>query len=215
MAPEDEASFAVGDGGGLHDPGHVRAAVGLRQGERTAAVPGQQPFEGAPVGGAGSIALEDLGHGVLRAAVHHLRRPHGAARGRLRQLLEHDQLVPDVARTVQADLQDAHLCQGPEQLAVERLGFVERVHAVLGGHVFDELANTPPQLGALGRVADRVQCLACAVGRAHHRSQCTTWAVSTRRPGLNSSPTVWATGIKAHCMTESPPAGLTPRCRPR
>ncbi len=137
MAGEDEPSFAIGDGGGLHDPGHVGAAVRLRQSERTAALSGEQPFEGAPVGGAGAIALEYLSHCILCDEERSHRRGAGT------ELFEHDQLVPDVAGTVQADPQDAHLCQGPEQIVVERLGFVERVHAVLGGHVPDEPTDTP------------------------------------------------------------------------
>ena len=83
-----------------------------------------------------AIALEDLGHGILGDQ----EGRHG--RGAGTELFEHDQLVPDVAVPVQADPQDAHLRQGPEQIFVEGLGFVESVYAVLGGHVPDELANT-------------------------------------------------------------------------
>ena len=214
MAGEDEAAIAIGDGGGSHDPGHVGAAVRLRQGERTTALSGEQPLEGAPVGGAGAVALEYLGHGILCDQ----EGCHG--RGAGTELFEHDQLVPDVAVTVQADPQDAHLRQGPEQIFVEGLGFVERVHAVLGGHVPDELANALAQLGALRGVGDWVSPWPARSVRqthaehltitrhwrrvhAHHCSQCTTWAVSTRRPGLKSWPRKWATGIRAHCMTES------------
>ena len=154
---------------------------------------------GASVGGAGAIAPENLGHGVLGDQ----EGRHG--RGAGTQLFEHDQLVPDVTvtATAQADPQKAHLRQGPEQTVIEGLGFVEGVHAVLWGHVQNELAHTFTQLGALRGVGDWVESVARGVGHAHHCSQCTIWAVSTRRPGLNSSPTVWATGIKAHCMTES------------
>ena len=137
MALEDEASFSIGYGGGLHDPGHVGTAVGLRQRERTTALSGEQPFEGAPVGGAGAIALEYLGHGVL------CNEERGHRRGAGTELFEHDQLVSDVAGTVQADLQNAHLCQGPKQIVVEGFGFVQRMHAVGGGHVPDESANPP------------------------------------------------------------------------